>query len=331
MTNKPITLIGGAGFVGSRLSKRLTRAGKDFTIFDAQPSQVFGGKTVIGDICNLADYEALPKSDVLINLAAVHRDDVRPLSRYDDVNVGGSEVICNYARQAGINKIIFTSSVAIYGFAPANTGEEGEPNYFNDYGRTKYLAEQVYKKWQAEDPDRRSLVIIRPTVIFGEGNRGNVCNLFTQIARKQFLMFGDGKNRKSMAYVENVAAFLEYSLDFPPGLHIYNYVDKPDLDMNTLVSTARKALFGKANVGVRLPKFVGVGIGYLADGIAKITGKSLPVSSIRVKKFLGTTQFGSSVHRTGFVAPVKLEDAIEQTLRYEFIEDNSDQPEFLTE
>ncbi len=250
-----------------------------------------------------------------------HKENQKLILHYGDL----------YARQAGINKIVFTSSVAIYGFAPADTGEEGEPNYFNDYGRTKYLAEQVYKKWQAEDPDNRSLVIVRPTVIFGEGNRGNACNLFTQIARKQFLMFGDGKNRKSMAYVENVAAFLEYSLDFPPGLHIYNYVDKPDLDMNTLVSTARKALFGKANVGVRLPKFVGVGIGYLADGIAKITGKSLPVSSIRVKKFLGTTQFGSSVHRTGFVAPVKLEDAIEQTLRYEFIEDNSDQPEFLTE
>ena len=250
-----------------------------------------------------------------------HKENQKLILHYGDL----------YARQAGINKIVFTSSVAIYGFAPADTGEEGEPNYFNDYGRTKYLAEQVYKKWQAEDPDNRSLVIVRPTVIFGEGNRGNACNLFTQIARKQFLMFGDGKNRKSMAYVENVAAFLEYSLDFPPGLHIYNYVDKPDLDMNTLVSTARRALFGKANVGVRLPKFVGVGIGYLADGIAKITGKSLPVSSIRVKKFLGTTQFGSSVHRTGFVAPVKLEDAIEQTLRYEFIEDNSDQPEFLTE
>ena len=250
-----------------------------------------------------------------------HKENQKLILHYGDL----------YARQARINKIVFTSSVAIYGFAPADTGEEGEPNYFNDYGRTKYLAEQVYKKWQAEDPDNRSLVIIRPTVIFGEGNRGNVCNLFTQIARKRFVMFGDGKNRKSMAYVENVVAFLEYSLDFPPGLHIYNYVDKPDLDMNTLVSTARKALFGKANVGVRLPKFVGVGIGYLADGIAKITGKSLPVSSIRVKKFLGTTQFGSSVHRTGFVAPVKLEDAIEQTLRYEFIEDNSDQPEFLTE
>ena len=326
-----LSIIGGSGFLGSRLSKRFQNSNIKHSIFDLSKNGSIPNATFIGDIRQINDLFKLPQTDVLINLSAVHRDDVRPLSLYDDVNVGGAEVLCDYARQAGIKKIVFTSTVAIYGFAPADTGEKGEPNYFNDYGRTKYLAEQVYKKWQAEDPDRRSLVIIRPTVIFGEGNRGNVCNLFTQIARKQFLMFGDGKNRKSMAYVENVAAFLEYSLDFPPGLHIYNYVDKPDLDMNTLVSTARKALFGKANVGVRLPKFVGVGIGYLADGIAKITGKSLPVSNIRVKKFLGTTQFGSAVSKTGFVAPVKLEDAIEQTLRYEFIEDNSDQPEFLTE
>ena len=331
MSDKPIVLIGGNGFVGTRLSKRLDRAGKDFTVFDKRLSKEFSNNTVIGDVCSSVDYEAIPKADVLINLAAVHRDDVRPLSRYDDVNVGGAEVLCNYASRAGIKKIVFTSSVAIYGFAPPNTGEEGEPNYFNDYGRTKYMAEQVYKKWQAEDPDNRSLVIIRPTVIFGEGNRGNVCNLFTQIANKRFLMFGDGTNHKSMAYVENVAAFLEYSLNFPAGVHIYNYIDKPDFDMNTLVSIVRKALFGKATVGIRLPKLFGFGIGYLADGIAKITGKSLPVSSIRLKKFLGTTQFGSAVHETGFVAPVKLEEAIATTLRYEFVEDNSDQPNFSIE
>ena len=45
---------------------------------------------------------------------------------------------------------------------------------------------------------------------------------------------------KSMAYVKNVAAFLEYSLSFKSGLHIYNYIDKPDFDMNELVCEARK-------------------------------------------------------------------------------------------
>ena len=132
---------------------------------------------------NIEEKESLNQiSDVncIINLAAVHRDDIRPLSRYDDVNVQGSVNVCEAARRHGINKIIFTSSVAIYGFAPADTDESGAPNYFNDYGRTKYLAEQVYKEWQAEDPENRTLVIVRPTVIFGEGNRGNVYNLLKQ-------------------------------------------------------------------------------------------------------------------------------------------------------
>ncbi len=85
-------------------------------------------------------------------------------------------------------------------------------------------------------------MIVRPTVVFGEQNRGNVYNLLRQIASGKFMMIGDGTNRKSMAYVENVAAFLEYSLGFENGVHIYNYIDKPDFDMNTLVSKVNKAL-----------------------------------------------------------------------------------------
>ena len=96
-------------------------------------------------------------------------------------------------------------------------------------------------------------------------------------------MFGDGKNKKSMAYVENVAAFIEYSLSFGPGLHVYNYIDKPDFDMNTLISVTRKILFGKDSVGLRLPGFIGISLGYIADLVAMIIRKPLSVSSIRVK------------------------------------------------
>jgi len=325
-----ILIIGGAGFVGTRLANRFSRGAEKYVLGDIDTS------SPVDNIVEL-DVEAptslgqVAGAKSIINLAAVHRDDVRPLSRYDDVNVQGAKNVCDAASKHGVNKIIFTSSVAIYGFAPADTDESGCPNYFNDYGRTKYLAEQVYKEWQAEDPENRTLVIVRPTVIFGEGNRGNVFNLLKQIASRRFVMFGNGKNRKSMAYVENVAAFLEYSLSFKPGLHIYNYIDKPDFDMNTLVSEARKTLFGKNNVGLRLPAFLGMAIGYFADVVAKLTGKTLPVSSIRVKKFMGTTQFASSVSETGFVPPVSLEDGLARTLRYEFLEDNSDKLTFETE
>lgn len=144
-------------------------------------------------------------------------------------------------------------------------------------------------------------------------------------------MVGDGKNKKSMAYVENVAGFLKYSLSFNSGLHIYNYIDKPDFDMNTLVSETRKTLFEKNNVGIRLPAFLGMAIGYFADFVSKLTGKKLPVSSIRVKKFISTTQFTSCVSKTGFVPLVSLKEGLARTLRYEFLEDNSDKRTFNTE
>ena len=326
-----IAIIGGAGFVGSRLAATLKNSTSEYSLLDIDTSVRVGGAAHYFDVEDTQSLHQLQNMSCIINLAAVHHDDIRPLSRYDDVNVQGAVNVCKAAREYDINKIIFTSSVAIYGFAPADTDESGECNYFNDYGRTKYLAELVYKEWQAEDPEVRTLVIVRPTVIFGEGNRGNVYNLLRQIASRRFFMFGDGTNIKSMAYVENVVAFIEHSLSFKPGLHIYNYIDKPDFDMNTLISGARETLFGETNVGLRLPGFVGIAIGYVADLAAMIIRKPLPVSSIRVKKFMGTTQFASSVSETRFVPPVSLEEGLARTLRYEFLEDNSDKRTFETE
>jgi nucleoside-diphosphate-sugar epimerase len=116
-------------------------------------------------------------------------------SLYDEVNVKGAENVCNACLKLGIKKIIFTSSVAVYGFAPIGTDETGKINYFNDYGRTKWLAEEKYRAWLKNDPEN-SLTIIRPTVVFGEQNRGNVYNLLRQIAEGRFLMVGKGTNKK---------------------------------------------------------------------------------------------------------------------------------------
>lgn len=329
MDHKKIAIIGGSGFLGTRLADQLTKENINFEIFDIASSPKYKSTTL--DVEDIESLKVLSKSNVFINLAAVHRDDIKPLSRYDDVNVQGAVNVCNEARRNNVNKIIFTSSVAIYGFAPPETDEQGEPNYFNDYGRTKYLAEKVYKKWLSEDKKNRTLVIIRPTVIFGEGNRGNVYNLLKQIQSRKFIMFGNGKNSKSMAYVENVASFIKYSMNFDTGLHIYNYIDKPDFNMNKLIKETRKILFNKNNIGIRLPGFLGIFIGYAADLIGTISGRPLPVSSIRVKKFMSTTSFSSSINETGFIANAKLEDGLSNTLKYEFMEDNSEKPIFETE
>ena len=316
-----ISLIGGAGFLGKRLATRLEKLNLNYSIFDIN----LNSKSNKLFYCDVEDENSLNKLQgftCIINLAAIHKDNVIPSSRYYDVNVKGAINICNIARKFNINKIIFTSSVAIYGFAPDDTDERGKPNFFNEYGRTKYLAEEIFKKWQIEDSQKRSLTILRPTVIFGEENRGNVYNLFNQIASRRFIMFGNGKNKKSMCYVENVAAFIEHSLSFKEGIHIYNYIDKPDLDMNILVSKVRKELFGKDNVGIRLPAWFAFVIGFLADLISFLFKKPLPISKVRVKKFLSSTKFSSSLNDTNFKPPVKLIDGLKSTIRYEFFKDN---------
>lgn len=328
-----IIIIGGSGFIGTRTGRLLTSSNIIFKIVDKIISTTFPERTVVADVTMIDSLRAtIPENAIIINLAAEHRDDVRPLSLYDEVNVGGAKNVCTVAREKKVNTIVFTSSVAVYGFAPINTDETGEIAPFNDYGRTKFEAEQVYKAWHSEAPTERTLVIVRPTVAFGENNRGNVYNLLRQIASGKFVMVGDGLNRKSMAYVENVAAFLQFATTaFKPGVHIYNYIDKPDSSMNALVATVNRMLGKSAQIGFRLPFTVGYAIGKCFDALAFITAKKFPISAIRVKKFCSNSVFETSITKTGFVPPVPLAVALERTVRHEFIEKHEGDGVFYTE
>lgn len=328
-----ISIIGGSGFIGTRLLNRLsTNKDQKLSIYDRTLSKSYPELTKLGDVRSVSSLrEAIEECSVIINLAAEHRDDVRPTSLYDEVNVGGARNICAVAIEKKVKTIIFTSTVAVYGFAPVGTDESGQVAPFNDYGRTKYEAEKVFKAWQDEAPTERTLVIIRPTVVFGEQNRGNVYNLLRQIASGKFIMVGDGENRKSMAYVENIAAFIEYSMRFNPGVHIYNYIDKPDFTMNNLVAHVKHILGRTEKTSLRLPFSVGLLIGKCFDLIAELTGKRFSISSIRVKKFCSNSVYNSAINRTDFVRPISLEKALERTVHHEFIESHGDNDVFFTE
>jgi nucleoside-diphosphate-sugar epimerase len=325
-----IVIIGGSGFVGTRLTTRILAAGHAVTIADKNDSKKYPHLRLYADVREPDTLEkALAGSDVVINLAAEHRDDVTPKSLYDHVNVVGAENVCNACMKLGIKKIIFTSSVAVYGFCKPGTDETGAINYFNDYGRTKWFAEEKYRTWLSTDL-RNSLTIIRPTVIFGEQNRGNVYNLLRQIANGKFPMVGKGTNIKSMAYVENVAAFIEHNLNNQPGEYLYNYVDKPDFDMNALVKEIYQIL-GKRSKLFHWPFWIGYFGGLCYDILGKILHKKLAISSIRVKKFCADSMYDSiSVKKTHFEAPVSLAKGLERTIKYEFINKTEDQV-FYTE
>ncbi len=311
-----IQLIGGSGFVGSRL---ISDYGTEkFENLDKNKSIFFNNITRFCDITKPSSIKLNPKCSTVILLAAEHADNVKPISLYYDVNVNGTKNVLEKMDEVGIKKLIFTSSVAVYGLNKDNPNENHKVDPFNHYGKSKFEAEKIIRDWFNNDPKNKSVTIIRPTVIFGENNRGNIYNLLKQISRGRFIMIGKGKNKKSMAYVGNVSSFINCIINNrDSGFNVYNYSDKPDFTMNEIVFLIRANL-GIKNFNFFVPYPVGLLAGYFFDFMSFIFRKKFSISSVRIKKFTSTTRFDSKRALSFFTPPVKLDDAMKITIDYEF-------------
>lgn len=315
-----IAIIGGSGFVGTRLIQRFDRlGGVDLINIDKQQSDTFPNITSIANVLDKDSLALLLKGiDVVVLLAAEHRDDVTPFSLYYDVNVQGMRNTLEAMEINGIKRIVFTSSVAIYGLDKDNPDEDFPADPFNHYGKSKWQAEQVLQEWYKCHEDW-NINIVRPTVIFGEGNRGNVFNLLNQIASGKFMMVGKGNNQKSMSYIGNIIAFIEFLIwEKTYGYHIYNYGDKPDFTTNDLVYQTGEILNKKIPT-THIPYWLGMLGGYGFDVLAFLSRRKLNISSIRVKKFCAVTRYDSTkAMSSGFVPPYELEEGLKRMLEAEF-------------
>ncbi len=166
-----ILITGGSGFIGTNLVSDLLKEGHKVTIYDKLKSETYPDLCIIGDI---RDKEKLTRSmrgvDTVYHLAAEHRDDVHPASLYYEVNVGGAENMVYALNKNNVKRLIFTSTVAVYGLNSGEPNEDSLIRPFNDYGKSKYEAETIFSKW-ADSDHTNCLITVRPTVIFGEKNR----------------------------------------------------------------------------------------------------------------------------------------------------------------
>ena len=316
-----IAVIGGSGFVGTRLIDILISADQyNLLNIDKNVSEKFPDISVIGNVMDKdALISLLQGTDVVVLLAAEHRDDVTPVSLYYDVNVEGMRSTLEAMEANNVKRIIFTSSVAIYGLDKNNPDESFPADPFNHYGKSKWDAEQLLQEWYKKHKDW-NINIIRPTVIFGEGNRGNVYNLLNQIANGKFMMIGKGNNQKSMSYIRNVIAFIKFLIEEKrTGYNIYNYVDKPDFTTNDLVHHTSEIL-NKNIPTTHIPYWLGMLGGYGFDILAWFSRKKLNISSVRVKKFCAVTQYDSTkAMASGFEPPYTMEEGLKNMLNQEFV------------
>ncbi len=316
-----ILITGSNGFVGSRLMYYLEENGhqvwgidkSDECNIDSHPN------TQIGDIRNIEDLRKLNKHEfeLIIHCAASKHDFGISREEYFSDNEYGTQIVAEYAEERGINKIIYYSTVSVYGHQPKPCDETVEYLSNTVYGDSKFAGEKVIWKWQEEKSNERCIITLRPSVIYGPNNFANMYNLIKQMNKFPWLMVGNGSHIKSMISLENMVDITYFVLDkLKPGIQNFNCIDKPYLTVRKLMGIIA------SNNGFDMPKIhipfsFAIFIGRIFDLIGKILGKELPINSDRMMKFSTSTDYRSEkIRELGYDQQHSIEDEIKRTCEW---------------
>ncbi len=325
-----ICITGATGFIGSYFCRAYQAAGHEVVGLDLVPPD--GAAPMVrfirGDI---RDADALRRAFTgckrVLSLAAAHHDFGIDRPTYFAVNEEASRLVCEQADAAGIRRLCWYSSCAVYGDAREPRDERTEPHPVHPYGASKLAGEQVFRAWAARG-EGRSVLCIRPTITFGPGNVANMYSLIRQIAGGRFVTAGAGTNCKSLSYVENLVSATQYLWERQgEGMDTFNFVEKPDLTSAKICDEIAHAL-GRRSAGLRLPLPLVLAMALPFDAITAVTGKDLSISTMRVRKlFVQQTRFeAQKLADAGFRSPVPLPEGLHRMVRWWSAEGRSTPP-----
>ena len=313
-----LLMTGNAGFIGKYLTTAMIRAGHEVRGLDIRPRKdVENGFVQIEG--NILDKDivrqAMVGCDCIIHLAAEHKDFGITREDYFTVNVEGTKVLLNSAAEQNIKNFIFYSSVAVYGARqPSTDTTRPQPN--NHYGVSKLQAEEAIQEWVRGDTSRRVL-IIRPTVVYGPGNRANIFRLVKQVSDGKFIWMGNGSEIKSVAYVENIVdATVFISSQMEEGFHIYNYADSPHLTTKEIVHYIAVSA-GVKEPKLKIPWLLGMTAAGTFDVLGKLLGIDFPITSARIRKFnTPTCHKAEKIFALGFRPRFTIEVGLEKMVKW---------------
>lgn len=291
-------IIGGSGFIGQSICKKLKN---NFLILDKIKPKIFKNFFLKCDVNSIYSLQKnICNNSIIINLAAEHKDDTHPVSKFYDTNYRAAKKICKIADLKKIKKIIYFSSVAVYKKSNKPLNENSITGFRNHYGYSKLLAEKVYKSWQKKNIKDRQLIIIRPTAVYGPNNFNNVTRLINLVKKRVVIFPGDAQNIKSIAYVENLVNFtLSVMRNTKSKLKIYNYADSEQLSMHDLIRLCVRTFNYSFFIFFRLNNFfvniiifvlkkisfLNKKINILIERIEKVSSNSIIISKENYKLF----------------------------------------------
>lgn len=212
-----IAITGADGFVGQHLCAAFAEEGRIVVPIvrnRGAPVSAFDSFAV-GDLTMQPDLTAaLDDVDTVVHLAAMtHGDNIgdpAAFSHYRQVNVAATVYLAQRAKAAGVSRFVFMSSIKVNGErtnadAPECRGFSASsvPHPEDNYGESKLEAESALNEICSDG--RMQLTILRPPLIYGPGNKGNMSKLMRVVALGIPLPFASITNRRSLIYVGNLA------------------------------------------------------------------------------------------------------------------------------
>ena len=296
-----IIIFGGTGYIGVRLAIYLRSRGWDHVVLaDIKPPAEplpEGVEYVRCDVRQgIAEQIGVRPVEWLFNFAAIHREPGHQFREYFDTNLPGARNVCAYADAIGCEKLFFTSSIAVYGEITGPTDEGVRTYPDTGYGISKLCAELIHETWQTAGVGRR-LVIVRPGVVYGPGDPGNIMRMIRAIQKGIFVMPGDGSVRKSYAYIYGLLESMEFMMSRSEPYLCYNYVEKETECLSDLAACVASEL-GIRRPRLRIPRQVLVGVARIAQ---LASGGRSPIHPVRVRKAAQSTHIvPAELIRLGF-------------------------------
>lgn len=248
-----ILITGIHGFVGGNLVKALKDENVIYGLDICAPEKEGVVKTFSwSDL----DNGAIPGVDVIIHLAGKAHDTKNKSTAdiYFKVNTDLTKKIFDYFKShPDIKKFIFFSSVkaAVDKVSGDILTEEVKPCPVGPYGESKVLAEKYIQDLMASETDvfnGRNVIILRPCMIHGPGNKGNLNLLYGVVKKGIPWPLGAFENRRTFTSIDNLAFVISGLIMKSVESGIYNMADDDALSTNELIEVMCKAMGKKANI-----------------------------------------------------------------------------------
>lgn len=298
-----VLVTGASGMIGGALARLLAAAGVPARLHDRSVLDFAGAEQ--------AAYDALVRGcESVVHCAALVHDRGAATDRYEALNVRPTALLLAAAARAGVRSFVFLSSTAVYGPGPFEQAtEEAELRPATPYAASKLASESDLR---ASSIAKR--VVLRPALVFGEGDRGNLLSLLRAIDAGRYVHVSGNAARKSLVCANDVAqACLRCLATLPDGCHVLNVANRAPVGVVEL-GNALAAALGRASPRT-LPAALMQG---MAAALESVLGARSPLTGEKLRTLTTTTTCSSErlAASTGFIPAIPLEDALAAEVRW---------------